>query len=424
MLFTRKFWIDVLFATLFIFGLMFLFSKVTTFRIFDIFDPVGDALGEMQMTDVVFSQLRYDPVADDRIVMVNIANESRGSLAMMIDSISRFYPAVMGFDTFFRYPKEDTLGDIMLADALMRASERTNVVLASKLHVLDDPEIEGDENTIDSVSYSWEFFNQYATSNGFATLDTYAKDQGDLKFCRQFWPNMDVHGVEHRALAVEITKYYAPEKVERFLARDNDSELINFKGNVLDFGATKFGTKYYALDVPDVYLGNYIPEMITGKIVIFAFLGEQLGDRKNFEDKYITPLNANYVGRTLPDMYGGVIWANIVSMILNEDYINHLSDNYEAIIGIIIAVLNLAFFSLIYKRIPKWYDGVTKLIQLLELAGLLFFTVWVFDTYNFVLELGLATLAVAISGDGLEVFYGVVKNSFTKEGRRELFRAD
>ena len=61
---------------------------------------------------------------------------------------------------------------------------------------------------------------------------------------------------------------------------------------MLDYGATKFGTKFAALDVYDVFGGNYVPEMIEGKIVIiFCYLGKYLGDRESLEDKYFTPLN-------------------------------------------------------------------------------------------------------------------------------------
>ena len=90
---------------------------------------------------------------------------------------------------------------------------------------------------------------------------------------------------------------------------------MNFKGNVMDYGATRFGTAFFALDVPDVFGENFTPDMIQGKIVIFAYLGEILGDKKSFEDKFVTPLNARYAGNRLPDMYGGVIHANIISMI-------------------------------------------------------------------------------------------------------------
>lgn len=38
------------------------------------------------------------------------------------------------------------------------------------------------------------------------------------------------------------------------------------------------------------------------------------------------------------------------------------------------------------------------------------------------MELTLAMAAVAVVGDSLEVYNGVVKNLFTKEGRRQLFK--
>jgi len=46
----RAFWIDVILGTLFIFGLMGLFASITTFKIFDVFDPIGDALADMETT--------------------------------------------------------------------------------------------------------------------------------------------------------------------------------------------------------------------------------------------------------------------------------------------------------------------------------------------------------------------------------------
>lgn len=200
--------------------------------------------------------------------------------------------------------------------------------------------------------------------------------------------------------------------------------MINYRGNVLDYGATEFGTKYYALDVPDVFQENFVPEMIEGKIVMFCYLGEYLGDRESLEDKFYTPLNKKYIGRAFPDMYGGVIHANIVSMILNEDYINSMTDNQGLILAILLCFLNVALFSWIYRRIPMWYDGVTKLTQLLEISLLVIGMIYVLDEFSYKLELTVAIVAVAIAGDALEVYYGVVKNSFTKEGRRSLFKAD
>lgn len=409
----RKLWLDVILGTLFIFGLMGLFKSVSAFRIFDIFDPMADAMGDFQVTDIVFSQLREDPIADDRIVLVNIGAESRGTLGIMVDKINQFNPAAIGMDTFFRVPK-DTLEDMILAGALNSVD---NLVMVTHMIVNDD-------NTVDTVTTSYMDFITNAEF-AHANLDAEAESQDELKFCRQFWPQrFDKNGQAHVALGIKLASYIDPEKAEKYLARNNDIELINFKGNVLDFGASKFGTKYTALDWSDVLQENFTPETIEGKLVIFCYLGDYLGDRTSFEDKYITPLNSVYAGRTLPDMYGGVIHANIISMVLSDDPVDHMSDFWQVTIAVVLCFLNVILFSIIYKKIPKWYDGSTKLIQLIELLFFYFLMVQIFDSFNYYVDLTIALIAIALSGDALEVYYGVIKNTFTKEGRRALFKAD
>lgn len=409
----KKFWLDVILSTIFIFAMMGVLNSFTAFKIFDVFDPIGEALSDMEVTDIVFSQLRDEPVADDRIVMVNMGTLPRPDIGIMLQIISQYNPKVIGMDSFFYFPK-DTVGDAVLEEGLASVE---NLVMASK--ILYNPETDD----FDSIANSWPQFAQYGDP-GFANFITDAEVQEDLKMCREFVPQMVAAGENREAFAVRLASYYDPEAARKFLERGSEIETINYRGNVLDYGATKFGTKFFALDIQDVFEENFTRDLIEDKVVIFCYLGEYLGDRRAIEDKYYTPLNEKYVGRAFPDMYGGVIHANIVSMILNEDYINGMADFNEIILAIILCFLNVALFSLIYRKIPRWYDGITKLFQLLEILVLIFIMLYVLDQFSYKIELGLALGAVALSGDSLEVYFGVVKNIFTKEGRRSLFRMD
>ena len=110
----RKLWLDTVLATAFVFGIMLSFQNIGTFKIFDIFDPIADAIDDFKPTDIVFSQLRNDPMADERIVLINVARESRGGITVLVSKINQFKPAVIGMDTFFDVEK-DTLEDRMLA---------------------------------------------------------------------------------------------------------------------------------------------------------------------------------------------------------------------------------------------------------------------------------------------------------------------
>ncbi len=399
----REFWLDAVFGTAFIFFLMWIFSAVTAFKVFDLFDPIGDALGDVELTDVVFSQLREPGVPDDRIVLVNLGRVNRADIGYMVDIINQYEPKVIGLDTYFKTVKDSAI-DATLEDALSRVE---NLVMGSKLEGEDL-----EKNQFDSLGKSLPRFVQYA-STGFVNFVTNAESQDDLKMTREFTPKEIVDEEVELAFAVKLVQFMDSAKVQRFLARGNELETINYRGNVMDYGASKYGTMFFALDVNDVFNQNFDPSLIKDKIVIFCFLGEYLGDRQTIEDKYFSPINAQFAGRSLPDMFGGVVHANIVAMILNEDYIDAMDETTGAIIGILLCLINVAAFSHIYREHSKWYDGATKLIQLTEVLGISFMNVVVLDKFNYKPELTIGMVAIALAGDSLEVYYSVVKNTVT-----------
>jgi predicted ferric reductase len=79
------------------------------------------------------------------------------------------------------------------------------------------------------------------------------------------------------------------------------------------------------------------------------------------------------------------------------------------------------FFTVIYRKLSRWYDGLTKLLQLIELIILLFLIIMFFHWFTLKLNLTLAFAGIALAGDGLEVFYSVVMNLFSREGRSHIF---
>lgn len=416
----RNFWLDSVLGTIFIFSIMWLIFNVSQFAIFDAFDPIGEALEDMEMTDVAFSQLREDPVPDTNIVLVNIGLLSRAEIAHQLNIINKYEPRVVGFDSFFSMPSADTLGDLALSNAL---SETENLVMVTKLLQTDSISVtqEGEE-IYDSLEVSHPMFSKGAHM-AFANLDTEAEKQDDFKTCRSFPTMRMVNGKEEVAFSVKVSQLYDSSKAKKLLNRNNPYEVINYRGNVMDyFGRTGYPNMFYALDVDDVLSENFVPEMIRDKIVIFGFLGKDFFDT-SWDDKFFTPLNKNYAGKANPDMYGAVVHANIISMILKEDFVNELNDKegMGLILAIFICFLNVVVFTYIYRKLPTWYDGLTKLIQLVEIMLIIFLMVVIFSEYSFKLNLVVSIAAIALSGDVLEVFYGVIKNLFSKESRQQLF---
>lgn len=405
----RKFWLDTIWGTVFIFFIIgFMLNLLNRLNFLD---PIGDALSDMELTDIVFSRIREHPGADTSIVIVNVGNLSRDGIADQINIINSYEPKAIGLDFFLRSAKSP-YGDSLLAEAL---SNVENLVMVSRLNYYNEK-----TNSFDTLEMSHPMFVRNSIS-GFANLITDAENQDKFKTCRSFTPT-ETHqnGKAINAFSVKLAEIYDPEATEKFLARDNDYEIINYRGNIWNQSG-EFANVFPSLDVDDVFKRNFEPEMIKGKIVLFGYTGASFGDT-SWEDRFYTPLNLNYAGKTNPDMFGVVIHANIISMILKGDYVNRMSKTASIIWSIILCYLNVVWFSRIYHKLPNWYDGLTKGIQVVEAFLLFAVIIIVFYLFNYQINLTLGIAAILLAGDSLEFYYGVIKNLFSKEDRQNIFQ--
>lgn len=367
---------------------------------------------DFELTDIVFSQLQEDPIADERIVMVNIGNLPREGIARQIEIINRYEPAVIGLDVMLdavkEWPEDSALTRVL--------SETPNIVIGEKLVGLNE------ETGEFAMTVKPEDHIVQEARLGYVNLITNAEVQEDLKMCREFTPSEIVQGETRYAFPVRLAYAYDSAKTEKFLARDNDIETVNYKGNIISFSSANYGMKYFALDVYDIFDQNFTADLFKDKIVIMCFMGEYIGDTETTEDFYFTPMNENYVGKAKNDMFGGVIHANIISQILDEDPIDQMSKSTEIVLAILFCLFNVFLFKIVYGAMPKWYDGITKIFQLFEVLVLASLMIYLLLIFNYKADFTLAMIVIALSGDSLEVYHGVVKNLFSKERRKEVFK--
>lgn len=422
----KKFWLNCFVATLFVFGLMAALDKVMELNMFDAFDPIGQALDDFELTDYAFSNLREDPLVEERIILVNIGNISRGAIAEQIRIISQHKPRVIAIDGFFNCEGGlrdtvncpqllDTMGNLMLSNAIQEAG---NVVLVSKLLQSDSVYKSGSIGVYDSLEYSDPVFQNYAVS-GFANLATDADYQEDVKICRSFYPRMEVNGKEELAFGVKIAMLFDSVRTREFLERNKQEELVNYRGNVemqdvriasiksKDLATTKYPVMFFALDVDQVFRQEFFPEMIKDNIVIFGYLGQYFGD-PSWQDKFFTPLNKKVAGRANPDMFGMVVHANIVTMVLNGDFIDELEEWQQYLIAFLFCFFNIALFSHINAKYPIWFDSVSLTIQVIEILLLMGLSVWIFAHSSFKLDLTIAIVTIALSGPVFEFYDNVL----------------
>ncbi|HBK88063.1 MAG: CHASE2 domain-containing protein [Cyclobacteriaceae bacterium] len=420
----KRVWLQGLFITVFVFALLALGNSATDFKIFTAFDTIGQALKDFELTDYAFSKLRPDPKPEQRIILVNIGALSRRELAQEISIVSKYGPRVIGVDGIFTCEGGlrdsincpallDTLGNLMLSQAIQEAG---NVVLAEKLMQTDSLS-KTDIDLYDSLELPDPIFSDYAFK-GFVNLPTNAVYQEDVKLCRSIFPKIAVNGKDHLAFSVQIAYRYDSVVTKKFLARNNPEEIISYRGNIevqqlklkslqnQETAATNFGTMFYVVDVDAVMREEFAKELFKDNIVIMGYLGDYLGD-PSWEDKFFTPLNSKVAGRANPDMFGPVVHANAVAMILNEDYVNELPDWGKYAVAFIICLLTVVLFIEIDQRIPQWFDALSVLIQLFEVLVISLVIIYAFSLWNLKLDLSIAIGVSALVGPAYDIFKSV-----------------
>jgi CHASE2 domain-containing sensor protein len=426
-------------------------GSLTDIKLFSAFDPISQALAEFELTDIVFSKLREDPEPDSRIVLVNLSQASRRDLAQAVRIISEHKPKVIGIDSFFNCEGGyydtlncpqllDTLGNLMLSDAIQTAG---NVVLVSRLlqsnslfrimqsdsliSTLPDSVFDGSYNVFDSIEYSDPIFNDFA-HHGFANLPTgdsegkgAATYQEDVKICKSIIPRVMVNGKEELAFSVQMAMMYDSVKTLKFLSRNKEEEIINFRGNInisdvrvknlreSMTSVSEFNALCFAIDWDPFTRGDFVPSVFENSVVIIGYLGDHFGDPA-WEDKFFTPLNSKVAGRANPDMYGPVIHANTVAMILNEEYINEIPEWLQIVIAAVVCFFNVLLFTWCDRKWPMLYDGISVVVQIIQIILISLIIVYCFDFFRLKLELSLTIAAVALIGPCIDI-YKSVENS-------------
>lgn len=416
-----RYLIDSVLITVLVFASMWILGNIQIIENLEWLNPIEQVFEDFDLTDIVFSQLHEDSDPDQSIAVINISDPTivdRYGMALMIERIHAQNPKVIAIDAFYRNPL-DSVSDAALSEALSKVK---NLVMVTQCSMKPSTIAK-----MDSTNYVPEEFDTLLTSNkmfmknavgGHANLfSTGRGNMQDFVTVRTFAPVNKVAGKEEPAFSVKIAEMVDPEATADFLARrkkfkgnDHDYyEYINYRGNV-DV-ANRGKPVFFVYDYWQVLDENFNLDNLKDKIVILGYMGPTL-DQFSYIDKLYTPLNKNYVGRSTLDMYGVVIHANIVSMILNRDYINQLSPwvNFLLVVGI--TYLSTLLFSYFFHATGFWYDAITIIFQLIIFIGILGASLYAFDWFRLRLEISLAVVGVILSGIFVEIYFGIIKKFF------------
>ena len=358
--------------------------------------PVQKMIQDFELTDIVFSKMRENNNYDNRITLVNIGFLDRAKIAEQIEIINQYNPKVVGIDAIFR-GNQGSAADSLLAESLSKVK---NLVLVSELY---RNKVSG---TYDSIVTSHPMFLKNANT-GFADIRCEVNDA----FTTTRTCMADVHIKDSIALSFTtlLASFYDLKAANSYLERNNSSEIINFQSakDIMQDNEL-YSNRPVAIDGDQLLSGDFDGEsLIKGKIVILGFMGKDFNDPIAI-DKYFTPVNNNYIGKTYPDMFGVVIHANIVSMILKGTFINHLPEQWNLPISILIVFLNIWLLTFCYYRFHEYYDSISTLIIFSEILFLILLVLVSFEYNNFKFDSLTAIIGIFFSGYALKLYQGIV----------------
>ena len=149
-------------------------------------------------------------------------------------------------------------------------------------------------------------------------------------------------------------------------------------------------------DLQQVLAGEVDAEAFRDKIVLFGYVNLNPND---IEDKKYSPMNAKFAGKTVPDMNGIVIHANIISMALDKDYIKKVPLWLTVFIAIAVCWLHMSFFIRYYLEQHIWFHLVAKIAQVLSAIFFVWLGIYLFDEYRLKVDLKLSIIVIVLAVD-------------------------
>jgi len=351
---------DYFLATLFLFVTISLLGLITFNLSF--FNPMKKALTDFNFSDLLYSSLNTQKEAlDTNVILVNIGHLNRRQIARQISNIRKSKPKVIGFDGFFSARRDP------VTDSILRAQlyDREDLVMACFLTGKD--ELTG---KFDSLETSDPFFR--SRLKGFVNLGGADPKSSTVRY---FSPaEIFQHDTLH-ALAIMAAGRYHPIAVGTLLERKNDREIINYVGN---------RNAFICFDADEVLDSATDLSILKDKIVLMGYMGESFRSPPDLEDIYYTPMNPVLAGRSTPDMYGVIIHANIIHMILAGSYINKMPAWLTLLLSFVICYFYIWFITWFKAARPMTFKAVFPVFLLLlnVLIVYIFFLLYKYSNYS------------------------------------------
>ncbi len=337
--------------------------------------PIKQELGDFDIYDMHFSgKTHYNHQRDTNIVIVQVG-EDRGEIARQIQQLSIYQPAAIGLDVEFAQHGEESFFD----EALEREiKDNPLVVTGYRL-----AEQHGHRELYPSLN----FFDNETTLKKAGYFNFKAEE---VAVVRNFYPFYKLDSTVVPAFSSRILERYAPAVYEKLKKRKGlyKTMPINYTGNMETYTTI---SRNMLMDDSTGQLADVIRGRIVLLGVVYAF-GPAIE-----EDLHFTPLNDRMTGKSYPDMYGVLIHANVLSMMLSEKYIRLLPRWINFLLAGLISFVFIWFqlkIAMKKKHVAHWK---LILIQLGSVFLLVYICLLIFSKWRIKIELLPLIIAIVVS---------------------------
>ena len=128
--------------------------------------------------------------------------------------------------------------------------------------------------------------------------------------------------------------------------------------------------------------------------------------------KHFTPMNEKYVGKSPPDAFGIVIHANIIQMLIEQDFISVVPTWLITLLTVVLTFMALCYFIWLNKKQLASYILRLNILQLLFIVFFVWISLFLFK--NRILFKTASITAIMVFSIGLIGFYKKFAHYFYK----------
>lgn len=349
-------------------------------------NPLTRSLIDYEITDMVFAKFRDRSIVNFNkdIIIVNTGKPNRAEIISALSLLNSFDTKAVGIDILFSERKDESQDDKLRK--VIRQSD--NLVLATVLGQYDDG------TNLFTVPEGCHPYFCDSIPTGF--INFVAKPETTVRLFSAAEKTDDIGEI---AFAARVAQLANPDKTQILLNRRNKTERINYTGN---------DESYVQYEIAQLLEGgSNLKEVFKDKIVLFGYKGNDEWSQST-RDKFYTPLNEKVAVKSLPDMYGVMIHANIISMIMNESYITELPDWLNKVLAILIIFLSVAIIRMDFISYQNTYWIFIKLLQVMVFLVLFYLVAGFFYFLNIRLNLTSGLFGVFIAWDVTDFYQNLI----------------